>query len=301
MRICSLLPSITEILFELELGESVVGVTHECDWPPEALSKPQLTSSRINTQNRSSAEIDAQVRLELGSLYNLDAALLEELAPDLVLTQSLCPVCAVDESLVRKVADSLPSRPLVRAYHPTCLADVIATIREIGDLTGSRAAADRLALRFDTELSRVRTGAAGRGRQTRVVCLEWTDPLFACGHWTPELVEVASGRECLGSAGQMSRQVSWQDLLSADPEVLVVAPCGLNLERSLQEISALQGRVGWDELRAVRGARVFGCDGSAYFNRPGPRLIETLHILAELIQPRIFAGLAVPQSFQQVP
>src|SRR5262245_25335947 len=211
MRICSLLPSITEIAFELGLGECVVGVTHECDWPPEALSKPQLTSSRIHTGNSSSAEIDSQVRLEPGSLYDLDASSLEELAPDVILTQSLCRVCAVDESLVRRVADSFATRPIVRAYHPTCLAEVLAMIRDIGEVTNSSSAADRLVQRFERELDSVRSALSGAGRM-RVACLEWTDPLFACGHWTPELAGVAAGDECLGRAGQLSRQVTWHDL-----------------------------------------------------------------------------------------
>jgi iron complex transport system substrate-binding protein len=300
MRICSLLPSITEILFELGLGECVVGVTHECDWPPEALSKSQLTSSRIETENCSSAEIDAQVRIDPGSLYNLDVSSLEKLKPDLILTQSLCPVCAVDESLVRRVTESMPSRPRVRAFHPTCLADVLAMIREIGELTGCPSAASRLVLRFDGELDRVRAAVSGTGHRARVVCLEWTDPLFACGHWTPELVGIAAGDECLGRVGQMSRPVTWKELCSADPDVLVVAPCGLNLERTMQELSGLGQQVGWDKLRAPGSGQVFGCDGSAYFNRPGPRLVETLHILAEVLHPSIFAGLAPAQSFQQV-
>jgi iron complex transport system substrate-binding protein len=300
MRICSLLPSITEILFELGLGESVVGVTHECDWPLEAQTKTPLTSSRIHTQECTSAEIDAQVRSEPGSLYDLDTRSLARLAPDLILTQSLCPVCAVDEQMVREAAARLAPAPLVRAYHPTCLTDVVAMIREIGALTGANQAAEALVARFDREVEHIRRGGAGAGVAPRVVCLEWTDPLFACGHWTPELVAIAAGDERLGRAGEMSRRVSWRDLCAADPEVLLLAPCGLSLERTLEEIPEMKRQMGWIALTATQNGRVYCSDGSAYFNRPGPRLIETLQILAEVIHPATFAGLAPPHSFQQV-
>jgi iron complex transport system substrate-binding protein len=300
MRICSLLPSVTEILFEVGLGDCVVGVTHECDWPPEARSKPPVTSSRIETQNCTSAEIDAQVRLDPASLYDLDIHRLESLAPDLILTQSLCPVCAVDESLVRRVAGSLPSHPLVRAYHPTCVADVFQVIRDVGETTGTRAAADRLVRRFETEIERVRAGVAGRGRLKRIICLEWTDPPFACGHWTPELVGIAGGAELLGRAGKSSRAATWQEVADSNAELLLVAPCGMELGRTIAEIMEVARHRSWGSLAAVQNDRVFGCDGSAYFNRPGPRLIETLHILAEVIHPELFGGMAPPRSFQHV-
>lgn len=300
MRICSLLPSITEILFELKLGDRIVGVTHECDWPPEAQAKPSLTRSRIHGERLTSAEIDSQVRIDPSSLYDLDIERLRELRPELILTQSLCPVCAVDETMVRTVAAHLSPVPEVRSFHPQCLADVLRVIRDIGEVTGARAEAETLVTRFDRAVSDVR-GAVGRvAKRPRTVVLEWADPLFASGHWTPELVEIAGGREVLGQAGMMSRTVSWEQFAEADPEVVLVVPCGFNLDRARQEMPVLECQEAWDGIAAVRDDRVFVGDGSAYFNRPGPRLIESLEILAEILHPAEFSGLAPPQSFQQV-
>jgi iron complex transport system substrate-binding protein len=300
MRICSLLPSITEILFEIGLGDQVVAVTHECDWPPRAQSIPHVTRSRIQTEHSSSAAIDAQVRAEAGSLYDLDRPLLAELAPDVILTQSLCPVCAVDETMVRDWAAGLAPAPSVHAYHPRTIAEVLASIHDIGRVTGAEREAQSLVDRFRASSQRIRAEVAAIDRPLRVVCLEWTDPPFACGHWTPELVSIAGGEEQLGRAGQPSRQATWQELRDADPEVLLIAPCGFTLPRTLREMSDLERREGWDALAATRRGRVFCCDGSAYFNRPGPRLLDSLHILAEAIHPDRFRSLAPSHSFQRV-
>jgi iron complex transport system substrate-binding protein len=300
MRICSLLPSITEILFALDLGDSVVAVTHECDWPPEARTRTPVTRSRIQTEGRSSAEIDRQVRERSGSLYDLDADALAHLRPDIIFTQSQCPVCAVDETVVRGVATCLPGAPAVFSFQPACLAEVLGMIDEIGRTTRAAAAARRLVERFTGTIEHVRSTLTAEPARPRVVCLEWTDPPFTCGHWTPELVEIAGGTELLGVTGHDSRRATWAELLAADPDVLLIAPCGFTLERALEEIPPLQRYPEWHKLRAVRGGSVFVTDGSAYFNRPGPRLIETLGILSEVIHPQRFAGLAPPHSFQQL-
>lgn len=301
MRICSLLPSITEILFELGLGDSVVGVTHECDFPQQAQSRVKLTDSRIQGEGRSSAEIDEQVRGQAGSLYELDAHALAQLKPDIIFTQSLCPVCAVDETTVRRVATTLSSQPKVVSYHPTCLSEIFDMIEEIGRLTGATGAAQKLTERFHSEIKNLQV-APLRGMPTapRVMCLEWTNPPFACGHWTPELVSLAGGTEVLGKAGQPSRRVEWQDVITADPQVLLIAPCGFTLSRTQQELIWLEQQPSWANITAVRDGRVFVTDGSAYFNRPGPRLVESLQILAEVIHPERFKGLAPPDSIQQV-
>jgi iron complex transport system substrate-binding protein len=301
MRICSLLPSITEVLFELGRGGEIVGVTHECDWPAAALAKPKLTRSRLRGEGCSSAEIDRQVREQTGSLYDLDAELLARLQPDLIFTQSLCPVCAVDERMVRDVAAVLPSRPEVVSYHPTCLQEVLTMIDEIGRSTNTSTAAHRLTDRFHDEIARVREMCAGAFDRPHVVCLEWSDPPFACGHWTPELVELAGGTEVLGRVRQPSRRVGWDELVAAQPSVLLLAPCGFTLDRTLAEMGSLKRHAGWDKLPAVQTGRAYCTDGSAYFNRPGPRLIESLQILAEVIHPSYFEGLAPPGSFQRVP
>jgi iron complex transport system substrate-binding protein len=299
MRICSLLPSITEVLFELGLGDEVVAVTHECDWPAAARAKPAVTRSRIRTYEQSSAAIDQQVRQHDGSLYELEGDTLAKLRPDLILTQSLCPVCAVDESLVRDTAKALPGQPAVFSYHPTCLADVRRMIHEIGELTGRATAAAQLDSRFDRAVANVRSVRDGAAPQQTIV-LEWTNPPFACGHWTPELVELAGGRELLGRCGEPSRRVEWDDVRAADPDVLLIAPCGFDLPRTLQEIPWLHSQPGWSDLKAVRGGRVYAVDGSAYFNRPGPRLVDTLFILAEALHPERHRGAAPADSFQQL-
>lgn len=300
MRICSLLPSITEVLFELGLGDQIVGVTHECDWPPEALARPKLTRSRIPGDGFSSAEIDQHVREQPGSLYDLDGEMLARLRPDIIFTQSLCPVCAVDENTVRDISAALPRPPKVFSYHPTCLREILAMIDEIGQITATAEARQRVTGRFRHEIERVQAGLSGISDRPRVVCVEWTDPPFACGHWTPELVELAGGTELLGQAGRPSRQVTWDDLIAADPAVLLIAPCGFTLDRTLQEIPALERQPGWADLEAVRTGRVYCTDGSAYFNRPGPRLVESLQILAEVIHPARFAGFAPRGSFKHV-
>ncbi len=299
MRICSLLPSITEILFEIGLGEHVVGVTHECDWPPPARSRPHLTHSRIRGEGCNSAEIDRQVREQTGSLYELDAERLAELRPDIIFTQSLCPVCAMDEIVVRRVAATLSGIPTVYSFCPTCLREVIETIDVIGSVTGAVTSSQALSARFRAALESAKSPVAG-SEAIDVVCLEWTDPLFTCGHWTPELIAAAGGRELLGRAGEPSRVAKWEELRAANPAVLVLAPCGLTLDRAFAELAGLETRPGWHELRAVRNGRVFVCDGSAYFNRPGPRLIDTLHILGKILHPDRFGGTAPSGGFQQV-
>jgi iron complex transport system substrate-binding protein len=299
MRICSLLPSITEVLFELGLGDAVVAVTHECDWPAGARAKRAVTRSGIRTHGESSQAIDQQVRQNDAALYELDREALARIQPDLIFTQSLCPVCAVDERVVRQTAERLAGRPAVFSFQPTSLADVLRMIHEIGELTGRADAATQLASRFDRAVARVQSGSGGRAER-QVVVLEWTNPPFACGHWTPELVELAGGRELLGRRGEPSRRVAWADVLAADPEVLLLAPCGFDLPRTLQEIPWLQSQPGWSHLRAVRDGRVFATDGSAYFSRPGPRLIESLLILAEVLHPDGHRGAAPANSFQQL-
>ncbi len=299
MRICSLLPSITEILFELGLGDDVVGVTHECDWPVQAKSRVKLTRNRIWEANLSSSEIDEQVRRQVGSLYELDAVALANLRPDLILTQSLCPVCAVDESEVRSVAATLPGSPAVVSFRPTCLNEILDSIEQIGRLTGAGAASHKLQTRFYSVIGQVQTALHELANRPRVAVLEWTNPPFACGHWTPELVSLAGGNEMLGRTGQPSRRVAWQDLWLADPEVLLIAPCGFTMDRAMQDIPVLEQQTGWKNLAATRSNRVFVTDGSAYFNRPGPRIMDSLQILASVIHPEMFEGLSLSHCVQR--
>jgi iron complex transport system substrate-binding protein len=289
------------MLFAMGLGDQVVGVTHECDWPHEARLRPHLTKSRIHGTGASSAEIDRLVQEEPGSLYDLNAELLARLRPDLILTQSLCSVCAVDEIAVRRVAEAMPGRPHVLSFHPTSLSGVFEMIESIGASANAVAEAARLVSRFNGEIQRITDRMHAREfALPGVVLLEWTDPPFVCGHWTPELIELAGGRELLGRPEQPSRRATWDEIGKADPDLLFIAPCGLTLERALAETVELARRPEWNRLRAVVAGRVFASDGSAYFNRPGPRLIESLQILAEVLHPEQFGGLAPTGSFQQV-
>jgi len=290
MRIVSLLPSLTELVCALGRGGELVGVTHECDDPVGVERLPHLTRSRIAT-TASSAEIDAAVAEQGGSLYDLDGDLLAQLHPDLILTQEQCDVCAVNEATVRRVAAGLPGTPRVESVNPTCLADLEAMFRRIGDLLGARAAAERLIARFAATAAEI--GRRRQGRPVRrVVVLEWFDPPFSAGHWNPEIVALAGGVEVLGAAGRRSRRLAWEEVAAADPERILLSPCGFTLERAAEELDELYCRPEWTQLAAVRNGGVTLVDGSAYFSRPGPRLEASLRIAAAAIDPEVCGDLA---------
>jgi iron complex transport system substrate-binding protein len=294
MRIVSLLPSTTEIAFALGLGDQVVAVTHECDHPPAARARPVITASALDHEDASSAEIDAAVRRQLRdglSIYALDKALLEQLRPDLILTQALCEVCAVSFAVVeRAVADSR-GEPQILSLEPTTLDGILGTILAVGNATGRRAEARALVAGLRARVETVRARAAEAPRRPRVACLEWFDPPFGPGHWLPELVEIAGGRAGLGRAGEPSQRISWGDVIAFAPEVIVLTPCGFSLERAISEAGEiLPHRMGWAALPAVRAGRVYAVDGNSYFSRPGPRIVDSLELLASLIHPERFAG-----------
>ena len=283
MRVVSLLPSSTEILFDIGAGDDVVGITHECDFPPQAQHLPRLTSSALPSAG-SAGEINRHVRRSLhagSSLYHLNAELLEELAPDLVITQELCVVCAVSYKIVDRAAKRLSSDPRVVSLEPSSLEDVYANILTVGQLTahvdGAQALVDALRKRERA----VRDRVAGRTRP-RVLLLEWTDPLMSAGHWTPGLISAAGGAPVLANAGANSQAIEPKAVYDADPDIIVVAPCGFDLERTHDAANALSGLAGWNELRAVNSGSVACVDGNAYVNRPGPRLIDTMEIFAKI-------------------
>ena len=282
MRIVSLLPSATEILFAIGAGGEVVGVTHECDFPAEALSRPHLTSSAL-PHAASSAEIDRHVRRSLhegSSLYHLDADLLEKLAPDLIVTQELCAVCAVSYEIVDRAVRRLRGDPRLVSLEPSSLEDVFATIAFLGELTDRRESAALLlgTLRARVDALQARTGL--RSPHVRVLVLEWTDPPMSGGHWTPGLVELAGAVPLLGNPGANSRVLAWDEIAQADPDAIVVGPCGFDLERTHAAIAELSPNPVWSGLRAVRTGRVHAVDGNQYLNRPGPRLVDTAEIIA---------------------
>jgi iron complex transport system substrate-binding protein len=284
MKICSLLPSATEILFALGLGDEVAGVSHECDFPPEAQTKPILIRSRIET-TASAAEIDRQVRafLERGeSIYSVDIDALTAIDPDLIITQDLCHVCAATPEDLGAALAHLPRQPRVLTLNPHSLHDICDDIRRVGEATSRPLQTLRLIADFEQNVASV-SRAVARLPHKRVVCMEWLDPLYVAGHWVPEMVARAGGVDVLGSAGKPSFRVGWNDVLEAQAEVVVIMPCGYTQEHALQEFSALCVPPEWLELPAVRNNAVFIVEASGYFSRPGPRIADGTAMLASAI------------------
>ena len=281
MRIVSLVPSATEILGALDLREQIVGVTHSCDYPPHVVGLPRVTSTSI-PKDASSGAIDQIVKESLATgtpLYELDVVRIEALTPDLVVTQGVCDVCAVGESQAAGVLAGLSAQPQVLSLHPHRLGDVLDDVLRVGRAAGVPDRAAALAADLQARIERVRTVSDSRTR-TSVLILEWIDPLYSCGHWTPEIVDFAGGREVLARPGDRSREVAWDEILEADPEVIVLACCGQDVRRTLSDLALLERKPGYSSLRAVRAGQVYVSDGGAYFSRPGPRLIDALEMLS---------------------
>lgn len=302
MRICSLLPSATEIVCALGAEDQLVGVTHECDFPPSVASVAKLTRSNIPA-NFTSAQIDAAVSSSLessGSLYELDLHALEEAQPDLVITQRLCDVCAVPYDRVQDAAENLSSHPRVLNLEPSSLADILDSIRLVGDAIGRRSAADALVASLRQRVDAVCTATHNLEHRPRVFCMEWVDPPFCGGHWMKELVDLAGGRDEIAADRRPSRRIDWQRVLDFAPEVIVLTCCGFDLHRCAAEAEILATFERVDELPAAKSGRIFATDGSAYFSRPGPRIVESLEILAHLVHPQLFGAPNLPRAFSAV-
>ncbi len=290
VRIVSLLPSATEIVCALGLEAQLVGVTHECDFPASVRRLPKVTRTLI-PDRAPSGEIDRLVRERLRTqraLYTLDRPTLEELRPDLIITQSLCEVCAVAEAEVHEAACRLPGRPRVLNLEPQSLSEVLASIRQVAATAGQDLAhAGRVLGALTARVEAVVARSCGLERRPRVALLEWLDPPFSCGHWSPELVRLAGGIEGLGREGQSSRRLAWEEVQSWQPEVVVIACCGFDVERTLGDLPGLDSVPTWRSLPAVRTRRVYVVDGAQYFSRPGPRLVDSLEILAHALHPEV--------------
>jgi iron complex transport system substrate-binding protein len=302
MRICSLLPSATEICFALGVGDSVVGASHECDYPSAAAQLPKVTSSNIPV-GLSGREIDETVSSTLnaqGSLYDLNLPLLESLQPDLILTQRLCDVCAVSFDRVQEAVSSLPSKPRLLNLEPHSLEDIFKNITRVADATGAQAAGTELVAALRGRMDEVRRRTAQLASRPRVFCMEWVNPPYCGGHWMKELVEIAGGTDSLSNLHRPSYRIEWKKVLEFNPEVIVLTCCGFDLERCEQEGAALPGFNAAGELFAVRNRRVYATDGSHFFSRPGPRIVESLEILAHLIHPNLFPPPAVSNAFKAV-
>ena len=281
MRIVSLVPHATELLFELGLGPEVIAVTHECDYPPEVQLREKVTRDVLPSGLRAE-EIDAAVRerTERGeAIYELDAQLLEELGPDLIVTQALCPVCAVSYSDVVELAEEMPSQPYVLALDPKTLGEALGDVRTVARATGRREEGIALVARASSRIDRVRLAVRAQPRP-RVAALEWLDPVYVAGHWTPQLIELAGGEDALGFAAEPSERSSWEAVAAARPDVVVVMPCGYDAPRALAEAQEHA-----QALRTLGAERVVAVDASAYFSRPGPRLIDGLELMAHILHP----------------
>lgn len=287
-RIVSLIASATEIVCELGFASDLVGRSHECDHPPSIRSLPVCTRPKIDV-HASSAEIDRQIRAVVRdalSVYAVDEKTLRDLEPDVIVTQTQCEVCAVSlRDVERAVCSWLEKCPQLVSLCPDSLTDVFADVERVAVALHARDAGDDLIGRMKSRMSQISQRALAQPDRPRVACVEWIDPLMAAGNWVPELVELAGGVNLFGQKGAHAPRMTWEELREADPDVVVLMPCGFDLARTLADVPILAALPGWQQLKAVRAKRVFATDGNQYFNRPGPRLVESLEILAELLHP----------------
>lgn len=291
MRIVTLIASATESVCALGLEKQLVGRSHECDYPSSILNLPSCTETKFITTG-SSVEIDSRIKeiIKQGlSVYRVFEDCLKELQPDLIVTQIQCEVCAVSEKDVKEALCTwLGSRPKIVSLNPGCLADIWKDIERVAEAAGAHESGQKLIGALQKRIHAVQAKAEKLSTRPTIACIEWIEPLMSAGNWMPELVELAGGTHLFGAAGKHSPIMAWEDLVAKDPEMIVVLPCGWDVKKSRQEMHDLTKRTGWSSLRAVKNGKVFLADGNQYFNRPGPRIVESLEILAELIHPEAF-------------
>jgi iron complex transport system substrate-binding protein len=294
-RIVSLLPAATEIAAALDLMDHVVGVSHECDFPEEADARPRVTRCPVHNAALTSGEVDQWVRRALrenGTIYTIDESLLRELRPDVILTQKLCDVCAVGYGTVARLAETLPGRPQVINLEPTSLSDIFDDIRRVAATCGVPKRAQALVAELSARVEAVRLRAYGISHRPRCFLMEWVDPPFCSGHWGPELVEIAGGHDSLGRKHRPSEQVDWRQVIDAQPEIMVLALCGYDINRARRDYELLRSLPDFDSLPAAREGEIYLADASAYFARPGPRIVDSLEILAGVLHPQEFPEFA---------
>jgi iron complex transport system substrate-binding protein len=291
MRIVSLLPAATEIAAALGLMDQVVGVSHECDFPEQASQRPRVTQCPIHDAGLTSIEIDEWVRRALrenGTIYTIDEPLVRKLRPNVILTQKLCDVCAIGYGTVAKLAQTLPGPPRVVNLEPSSLADIFGDIRRVADACDVRERAENLVVNLSERVENVRERSARIPDRPRCFLMEWVDPPFCSGHWGPELVEIAGGQDSLGRKHQPSAQIEWQQVLDARPEIIVLALCGYDIDRARRDYELLKRFPGFDSIPAASSGQVYVVNASAYFARPGPRIVDSLEILAGILHPTEF-------------
>lgn len=290
-RIISLIASATEIVCALGMKDRLVGRSHECDFPPAIKTLPQCTSPKFNVEG-TSYEIDQRVKAVLQealSVYRVDAEMLEGLQPTHIITQSQCEVCAVSlKDVEQAVCQFTSSQPKVVSLEPNALADIWRDIQSVADALDIREQGEKLNNDLQSRMESIVQGARKLDSRPRVALIEWIEPLMAAGNWMPELVEMAGGINLFGEAGKHSPWMTWKELVASDPDIIIVTPCGFDVARTLEEMPLLSAKKEWAELKAVQEAQVFVADGNQYFNRPGPRVVESLEILAELFHPKVF-------------
>jgi iron complex transport system substrate-binding protein len=289
MRIVSLVPSATEMLFALGLGSDLIAVTHECDYPPAALELPRVTRD-VLPNDLTAAQIDAAVRertLAGEPIYELDTELLHELKPDLIVTQALCAVCAVSYDDVRAVAEELETQPLVISLDPHTVGEVLGDARTLARATGNKDTAVELVRDAAARIDRIRLAVRDARHRPRVAALEWLDPPFAAGHWMPQLIEYAGGEDVLGFAGEHSQRITWEAVSVSQPDIVIVMPCGYDAE-----IAHREAEMHRDELVRVGADEIVAVDAGSYFSRPGPRIVEGLEMLAGILHPELFEDAA---------
>jgi iron complex transport system substrate-binding protein len=290
-RIVSFLPSATEMTCALGLSDRLVGITHECDYPSGIKDKPIVVRGVLPTEQMTQQEIDSAVaeRLRNGlSLYQVDESLMRDIAPDLILTQDLCQVCAPSGNEVSQLLKSLPSKPQVLWLTPKSLEQIFDNLRELGEATNRLPEAEVLIAASRARLETIAAVTRRISYRPRVFCMEWIDPVYCSGHWVPEMVRLAGGIDELAREEAYSARISWEDVLRWAPEVLVVMPCGLDLRKTAAQARQLLAYPGWSDLPAVRAGRVYAVDANAYFARPGPRLVEGTELLAHILHPHLF-------------
>jgi iron complex transport system substrate-binding protein len=302
-QIVSFLPSATEMACALGLSDQLVGITHECDYPPEVAGKPVVVRNALPIETMSQPQVDSAVaqRMRDGlSLYEVDENLLKELAPDLILTQDLCQVCAPSGNEVSQAVNLLPKKPQILWLTPTSLAEIFANVRELGEATGRAKEAEELIAAGRARLERTAAMTRNLSHRPRVFCMEWLDPVYCSGHWVPEMVKLAGGVDELARAGEDSVRIPWDDVVRWAPEVLIVTPCGFNLEKVIEQTQQLQSYPGWSDLPAVRDGRVYAVDANSYFARPGPRVVDGTELLAHLIHPDLFPWNGSASAYQRL-
>jgi iron complex transport system substrate-binding protein len=302
-RIVSFLPSATEMACALGLSDRLMGITHECDYPSEIKNKPIVVRSILPTEQMSQQEIDSAVteRLRNGlSLYQVDESPMLDIAPDLILTQDLCQVCAPSGNEVSQLLKSLPSKPQVLWLTPKSLEQIFDSLRELGQATNRMREAEALIAAGRARLETIAAVTRELSYRPRVFCMEWIDPVYCSGHWVPEMVGLAGGRDELAREGAYSVRISWEDVLQWAPEVLVVMPCGLDLQKTAAQAQQLLAFPGWSDLPAVRAGRVYAVDANAYFARPGPRVVEGTELLAHIIHPGLFDWNGTASAFRRL-